>query len=191
MNGKGMKAGNNLRSKRNEKVGLNASGSGYSGCLRHFGLTIMLAAGQLILGRCTMPSHLLVNDLSNYLQHQPSKPPLISAHRGGGTYAGYPENCLESFGYLARQMPVIIECDISQTKDSVLIMMHDDTFERTTTGIGKVNQQPWTYASTLFLEDHRGINTNYRIPTLDEVLKWGDGKVIYTLYNHFAGFRQK
>lgn len=130
---------------------------------------------------CSFRNHLLINNLPAYLQYSPDKPPLISAHRGGGTYPGYPENAIESFGYLARQMPVVIECDISQTKDSVLMMMHDDTYERTTTGTGKVSDQTWTYARTLFLEDHRGLATRYRIPTLAEVLKWGDGKVIYTL----------
>lgn len=142
---------------------------------------VVLGGLLLPMAGCSSSNHLLVNDLSKYLQYRSDKSPLISAHRGGGTYAGYPENCLESFGYLSRQMPVVIECDISQTKDSVLLMMHDDTFERTTTGTGKVGEQTWAYARSLFLEDHQGITTRYRIPTLDEVLKWGNGKVIYTL----------
>jgi len=133
------------------------------------------------VGGCSSRNYLLINNLPHYLQYRSDKPPLISAHRGGGTYTGYPENCLESFGYVARQMPVVIECDISVTKDSVLLMMHDDTFERTSTGHGKISEQTWAYARTLFLEDHRGIATKYRIPTLDEALKWGRGKVIYTL----------
>jgi glycerophosphoryl diester phosphodiesterase len=146
-------------------------------------LRLGVVLGGLLLGiaGCSSSNHLLINDLSNYLQYRSDKPPLISAHRGGGAYAGYPENCLESFGFLARQMPVVIECDISRTQDSVLIMMHDDTYERTTTGTGKVSQQTWTYARTLLLVDHRGVATSYRIPTLDEALKWGNGKVIYTL----------
>ncbi len=144
---------------------------------------IGVVLGGLLLGiaGCSSSNHLLVNDLSNFLQYRSDKPPLISAHRGGGTYPGYPENCLESFGYLARQMPIVIECDISITRDSVLIMMHDDTYERTTTGTGKVGGQSWAYARSLFLEDHQGIATRYRIPTLEEVLKWGNGKVLYTL----------
>lgn len=130
---------------------------------------------------CSSRNYLLINSLPDYFRYSSGKVPLISAHRGGGTYAGYPENCLESFSYLARQMPVIIECDIAATKDSVLIMMHDATYERTTTGSGKVNDQPYAYARSLFLEDDRGIRTSYRIPTLDKVLKWGNSKVIYTL----------
>lgn len=107
--------------------------------------------------------------------------PLISAHRGGGDYAGYPENCIESFDWLAKQMPVIIECDISMTQDSILMMMHDDALERTTTGTGKVREVTWKYCQSLRLEDNKGTLTAYTIPTLAQVLKWGKGKVMFTL----------
>lgn len=119
--------------------------------LRNVGVKIfkvslfLIGIGVVGVG-CSSRNHLLVNNLPAYLQYSNDKPPLISAHRGGGTYVGYPENCLESFGYLARQMPIVIECDIAQTKDSVLLMMHDDTYERTTTGTGKVSEQTWNYA---------------------------------------------
>lgn len=148
---------------------------------KSIGFKIGLVCLLLALGSCTLRNHLLINNLPEYFSYSPQKNPLISAHRGGGSYTGFPENCLESFGYLARQMPVIIECDIATTSDSVLIMMHDDTFERTTNGTGKVSEQTWAYARTLFLEDDRGFRTNYRVPTLDDVLKWGNNKVIYTL----------
>lgn len=105
---------------------------------------------------------------------------MISAHRGGGMYTGYPENCLESFAYLAGQMSVIIECDIAATKDSALVMMHDDTYDRTTNGTGKVNEQTLGYAKTLRLKDNQGNMTKYRIPTLEETLQWGHGKVLFT-----------
>lgn len=149
--------------------------------VKFFKVSLVLAVLVALGVGCSSRNHLLVNDLPSYFQYSSDKPPLISAHRGGGTYAGYPENAIESFGYLARQMPIVIECDISQTKDSVLLMMHDDTYERTTTGTGKVSEQTWTYARTLYLEDRRGLATRYRIPTLYDALKWGDGKVIYTL----------
>jgi glycerophosphoryl diester phosphodiesterase len=135
----------------------------------------------LVLAGCASRNYLLINNLSDYFKYASDKKPLISAHRGGGSYAGYPENSIESFGYLARQMPVIIECDISTTSDSVLMMMHDDTYDRTTNGTGKVSQQRWAYAQSLRLEDSRGHLTRYHIPTLDEVLKWGRNKVIFTL----------
>ncbi|WP_234733182.1 glycerophosphodiester phosphodiesterase family protein [Tellurirhabdus bombi] len=121
------------------------------------------------------------NGLSQFFRYEPGKTPMISAHRGGGDIKGYPENCIESFQYLADRMPTIIECDISLTKDSVLMMMHDNSLERTTTGKGKLNEVRWEYCKTLNLEDNQGNLTKFKIPTLEEVLRWGKGKVVFTL----------
>ena len=141
----------------------------------------LLVVGCLILAGCATKRPLSVTGLATSLRYSPDRLPQISAHRGGGMYHGYPENCLESFAYLARQMPVIIECDIAATRDSALVMMHDNTYDRTTTGTGKVNDQTLAYARTLRLKDNEGNLTNYRIPTLDETLQWGRGKVYFTL----------
>lgn len=116
-----------------------------------------------------------------FFTYNAGQPAHISAHRGGGNYVGYPENCIASFAWLARQMPVIIESDISMTSDSVLIMMHDDTYSRTSTGSGKIADSSFAYCQTLKLKDNKGNLTPYRIPTLAEVLQWGKNKVMFTL----------
>ncbi|WP_197428242.1 glycerophosphodiester phosphodiesterase family protein [Phnomibacter ginsenosidimutans] len=121
------------------------------------------------------------NTPADFFQYQPGKAAAISAHRGGGDYKGYPENCIESFAWLAAQMPVTIECDISMSKDSVLLMMHDDSYNRTTTGSGKISDSLFAYSQTLLLKDNMGNLTNFRIPTLEQVLAWGSNKVTYTL----------
>ncbi len=107
--------------------------------------------------------------------------PMVSVHRGGGELPGYPENCLESFAYFARQMPSIIECDIVMSQDSVLYMMHDNTLDRTTTGSGKTSERDWAYLESLYIKDNFGTVSPYRIPTLDQVLLWGKNKVLFTL----------
>lgn len=141
---------------------------------------IAVFASALWIGGCT-PTTYLKGVKRESFQYTAQSKPLISAHRGGGDYAGYPENCIESFDWLAKQMPVIIECDISMTKDSVLMMMHDDALERTTTGTGKVREVTWEYCKTLQLEDNKGTLTPFKIPTLDKVLAWGKNKVMFTL----------
>ncbi|QIP14822.1 glycerophosphodiester phosphodiesterase family protein [Spirosoma aureum] len=108
-------------------------------------------------------------------------PAKISAHRGGGDLKGYPENCIESFAFLAKKLPVIIECDIDLTKDSVMVMMHDATLDRTTTGTGKLIDKTYAELAQYRLEDNLGNATPYKIPTLEEVLNWGKGKVAFTL----------
>jgi|GEM_PF-505859 len=143
---------------------------------KYFFLFVFLAACAASRTYVRIPR----NGLYGYFQPAPGKAH-ISAHRGGGDIPGYPENCIESFDFLARQMPVTIECDISLTRDSVLVMMHDNTLERTTTGQGALKDVTWAYCQTLFLEDNLGNRTTYRIPTLEQVLRWGKGKVTFTL----------
>lgn len=106
--------------------------------------------------------------------------PLVSAHRGG-PYPGFPENAIETFANVAEKMPAIIECDIAMTKDSVLVMMHDYTVDRTTNGYGKVSELTWAELESLKLVDNEGVQTDFEIPTLNEVLEWGYGKVLFTL----------
>lgn len=106
--------------------------------------------------------------------------PLVSAHRGGPT-KGFPENCTATFANTIKYIPAIIETDITLSKDSILVMMHDKTLDRTTTGTGKVGDYTYKELQELFLKDNEGTVTKFKIETLDQVLKWGNDKVIYTL----------
>lgn len=106
--------------------------------------------------------------------------PMVSAHRGG-PYPGYPENAIATFDYIAGITPAVIECDVEMTKDSVLVMMHDNTLDRTTTGTGKVRDYRWSELKGLKLVDNTGAETDYTIPTLKEVLEWVPGKALLTL----------
>ncbi|MEQ8926783.1 MAG: glycerophosphodiester phosphodiesterase family protein [Fulvivirga sp.] len=107
--------------------------------------------------------------------------PLVSAHRGG-PYPGYPENAIETFEYIANQVPfVIIECDVSMTKDSILVLMHDKTLDRTTTGTGNISDYMFSELAGFKLVDNEGQNTIYQIPTLDQALVWGKNKALFTL----------
>lgn len=120
------------------------------------------------------------DDLYRFLTYDETRYPLVSAHRGGPT-EGFPENAIETFENSYRQQPVIIECDVRLTKDSVLVLIHDETLERTTTGSGKVADFTWTELRKLRLKDPNGQVTAYRIPSLDQALQWGKGKVIFTI----------
>ncbi len=102
----------------------------------------------------------------------PLSKPLISGHRGADEYLGYPENCLETFQFLRAKMDIIIECDIAKTKDGVLVLMHDKSVDRTTTGAGQIKELTYAELMDLRLKDHTGSLTNYKIPKFEEILKW-------------------
>lgn len=117
-------------------------------------------------------------DLETLLKEE--KYPLVSAHRGGSA-KGFPENCLETFERAVTFGPTIIETDIAMTKDLVLVLMHDDKLDRTTTGTGFVSDYTYSELQEFYLKDYQKTKTSYKIPTLDEALQWGKGKVVYTL----------
>ncbi|MFD2570349.1 glycerophosphodiester phosphodiesterase family protein [Spirosoma soli] len=146
-------------------------------------IRIILISVAVGLAACSPKTYTKVKSGGAYefFSYKPNQIAKISAHRGGGDLKGYPENCIESFQYLAKQLPVIIECDIDLTKDSVMVMMHDATLDRTTTGTGKLIDKTYTELASYRLEDNMGNVTPYKIPTLEDVLRWGKDKVTFTL----------
>ncbi len=98
--------------------------------------------------------------------------PHISAHRGGPTSPGYPENCLETFAYTMSLVPAVIELDVEMTADSVLILMHDNTLDRTTTGTGPLRHRRWAELDTLRLRSNDGTVTPFKIPLFEQALQW-------------------
>ena len=85
------------------------------------------------------------------------------AHRGGPKYA--PENTLAAFRNAVTQGVDWLEFDVQMTKDGVLVVIHDDTVDRTTNGTGAVRD--------LTLEQIRVLDAGQgeKIPTFEEVLK--------------------
>ncbi|MCK6418435.1 MAG: glycerophosphoryl diester phosphodiesterase [Alphaproteobacteria bacterium] len=90
-------------------------------------------------------------------------------HRGVAAYA--PENTLEGIHAAADMGVEWIELDVKLTKDSVPILFHDETLERTTNGHGPVAQATLSDIRALecgdwFSEGFGGI----AIPTLEEAM---------------------
>ena len=120
-------------------------------------------------------------DLYQFLKWSPeNRFPLISAHRGG-PMPGFPENCIETFDNATTYNPVIIEFDIAYSKDSVMVSMHDDKLDRTSTGKGAIGNYTYEELKAFNLKDDEGKETKFKIPTLDSVLSWSKGKVLLTI----------
>ena len=119
-------------------------------------------------------------DLHQFFRYTGQDIPLISGHRGG-MRKGYPENSIATFENTLRHTPAFFEIDPRLTKDSVIVLMHDATLDRTTTGSGKVSDYTWAELKQLKLRDVEGNVTEHRIPTLDEVIQWSKGKTIINL----------
>lgn len=120
------------------------------------------------------------NGLRELFHYDGHAMPLLSAHRGGAL-PGYPENCIETFEHTLRHTFSILEIDLQYTRDGQIVLHHDSTLDRTTTGTGLVADRTLKELKNLRLKDRDGIVTDYRMPTLDEALKWASGKTIVIL----------
>ena len=118
--------------------------------------------------------------LQTLFRHTDKRMPLVSAHRGGAR-PGFPENCIATFEHTLQHAFAMMEIDPRYTKDGEIVIHHDPTLERTTTGHGRVAD--WTLAKLkeLRLKDAGGTVTEFPIPTLDEALRWARGKTVLVL----------
>ncbi|WP_370636260.1 glycerophosphodiester phosphodiesterase [Cohnella sp. CFH 77786] len=98
------------------------------------------------------------------------------AHRGASGYA--PENTIAAFDLALKMNADLIEFDVQRSKDGKLVVIHDETVDRTTDGSGAVMD--------LTLEELRGLDAGSwfsdayageRIPTLGEVLDRYRGQI--------------
>src|SRR5262245_64399554 len=119
-------------------------------------------------------------DLRELLSYNATRVPLVSAHRGGAR-KGFPENCIATFKNTLRHTHALLEVDPRYTKDGAIVLMHDATLNRTTTGEGNVADHTLAELKALRLKDPEGNITDYRIPTLDEALAWAKGKTMLVL----------
>lgn len=122
------------------------------------------------------------SELQEYFRYQDNKKVIISGHRGG-MLPGYPENSIEAMEKTLEYTPSFFEIDPQLTKDSVIILMHDKTFDRTTNLSGNVSDFTYAELKDVKLKDRQGNLTPYKIPTLKEVLDWGKDKTIFNLDN--------
>ena len=93
--------------------------------------------------------------------------PLLAAHRGGA--ALWPENSLLAFGNAVALGADYLELDVHLSSDGEVVVIHDPTLDRTTTGTGLVRDLALADLRALRLRDRAGAVTAERLPTLDEV----------------------
>ena len=119
-------------------------------------------------------------ELQEFFRYTADAVPLISGHRGANM-KGYPENAIETFEYILKHTPAFFEIDPRLTKDSVIVLHHDVTLDRTTTGTGKLSDYTWDEVKHLKLKDIEGNITPFHIPTLQQAIEWARGKTILNL----------
>lgn len=97
--------------------------------------------------------------------------PIIIAHRGASKDA--PENTMSAFRLAFEQGADGIELDVQRTADRKLVVIHDETLERTTDGKGLVASKTYKELTALNAAASFGDGERVeKIPLLEEVLAW-------------------
>ena len=106
--------------------------------------------------------------------------PLVMAHRGGR--ALWPENTLYAFEQAVEMGVDVLEMDIHTTADSVPVIMHDDTVDRTTNGSGPI--------LSFTLDELQALDAGYTwSPDEGQTFPYrGQGITVPTLEEVFAAF---
>ena len=104
---------------------------------------------------------------------------IVAAHRGD--WRNFPENSLAAIDNAIKMGVDIVELDVQCTKDSVPILMHDTTLDRTTTGKGKISEVTMDSIAKLRLKNGCNIHTIHKVPTLEEALLHAKGKIMINL----------
>ncbi len=93
----------------------------------------------------------------------------IIAHRGASALA--PENTLAAFKKASEIGATWVEFDVMLAADGEVVVIHDETLNRTTNGSGLVADFPYTYLATLDAGSwFDPVFKNEKIPTLRDVL---------------------
>ena len=133
-------------------------------------LLILFVAGATI-SLAQQPATKLVDVFSGK-----NKSILVAAHRGDWRIA--PENSLKALQSCIEQGFDMMELDVKMTKDSVLIVMHDQTIDRTTNGKGNVSDYTLEDIRKFRLRNGLGRVTNNEIPTFKELMLVAKGKIL-------------
>ncbi len=155
----------------------------------------LLIITMMLLFACQKQSSYYINaynadGLKKFLTYTGEPMYLLSAHRGGPE-PDFPENCTATFEHTLRHCYAMMEIDPRYSKDSVMVVHHDETLERTTTGKGRVNDFTASELKKLNLKDLKGNPTNYQMQTLDEMLAWAKGKTILLLDKKDVSIEQR
>lgn len=151
----------------------------------------ILAVAGAVLSSCTSKSSEPANKAEQViaaLNDPASRYVVVVCHRGD--WRNYPENSLGAIESVIRMGADIVEIDLKLTKDSVLVLSHDHTCNRMTTGKGDISTMTYDSLATFNLKTaHNVAIPGTRITTLQEALEACKDRIVinvdqgYQYYN--------
>jgi len=144
-------------------------------------ILILAAAAGLLYG---LAGSRKLAEPAEFFRSLPAGRPLVIAHRGGAGI--FPENTLPAFLGSAGLGADILELDVRRTADGFLVVIHDETVDRTTDGSGPV--------AGFTLEELKELDAGYRFRPPNSTGKFphrGRGLTVPTLHEVFTALPAK
>ena len=122
------------------------------------------------------------------LRNPKSKNVLVICHRGD--WRNYPENSIPAIESVIKMGADIVELDIALTSDSVLVLQHDRTIDRCTTGKGKIIDMTYEEIQKYYLKNAHGARNSLdlKVSTLREALEVCKDRIVVNIdkgYDHY------
>lgn len=95
--------------------------------------------------------------------------PMVVAHRGASGHM--PENTLASFELAVEMRADMMELDVHPCRDGTLVVMHDETVDRTTDGSGRISEMSLEEVRRLDAAAKSKLGRREQVPTFGEVLE--------------------
>ncbi|QNK63581.1 glycerophosphodiester phosphodiesterase family protein [Pedobacter sp. PAMC26386] len=136
-------------------------------------LSGLLLPAMCLFGQQSPVTH---ESIMQQFKHPSNQHILVVAHRGDWRNA--PENSIRAVEYAMKSGVDIVEIDVQMTKDKKLVVIHDQSIDRTTTGKGKVKDLLLDSIRKVHLKNGAGMPTRYKMPTLEELMLAIQGKPV-------------
>lgn len=123
------------------------------------------------------------------IRNPKSKYVAVVAHRGD--WRNFPENSLEAIESAIRMGVDVVEVDVHRTADGHLVVCHDKTINRTTSGRGKIAELTLDSIRRCSLRAGHGVRLpKYKMPTLAEVLDLCRDRVLINIDKGYGYYDQ-
>jgi glycerophosphoryl diester phosphodiesterase len=144
-------------------------------------MQLMLLLAALFVISCVPPQYTPTENttIGTCLGDPDCTQTLTVAHRGTGSLSVYAtENTLAAYDIAWKMGADSIEIDVRSTSDGELVIMHDDTVNRTTYGSGKVSDLTLAQIKALNIRSASKAMPVQKVPTLREVMAFMKGKTM-------------
>ena len=114
---------------------------------------------------------------------------VVISHRGD--WRNWPENSIPAIESIIKMGVDMMELDVKMTKDSVLVLMHDQTINRMTNGKGYISDMTYDSLMTFNLKRAHNVKTDsLKIPTLREALLCCKDRILVNVDHAYPYYKE-